>query len=551
MPSDSPVARTGRFWPWSILWGVLFAVAHTQSPLYYSNQHQYLLHGLANAGVGYLNEDWLANTKDPTPAFSALVTVSYKLFGPFAIQAIYFVLLGVYFESVRRLIVAVPGFPDHGPAHILFLTGFLAVHAAILRVAATRWTGVDWPWYLQCGLANQYVLGPGLQPSAFGVLLITSLAAFANGRPVLAAALAAASAVMHSTYLLPAGMMTLGYMLMLCWEGHGRRALGAGALALAIVLPVIIYNVRAFSLSDSDDLQSAQQILVETRIPHHAQVAYWLDAVAWIQIAVMIVGVALVWRSRVFPVLALCAIACAILTIVQALTGNRTLALLFPWRFSAVLMPIATAVILAKVAQGIGRLVEGRELLRRSLVWVCGLVAVGLAAAGIAVTVRGIGYAMNDAELPLLDYVRDHKKPGEVYLLPVKFPTIKKETPALQSKTFAPPVRTGGPGIPVDLQRFRLHTGAPIYVDFKAVPYAPAELQEWVNRMVACEKYYAEQDWDGPEPWPTWRKVQSLGVTHVVTTADRELTGQMLELVYSDDSYRLYRLRSPTQEPPH
>ena len=27
-----------------------FAAAHTQSPLFYSNQNQYLLHGLAEAG---------------------------------------------------------------------------------------------------------------------------------------------------------------------------------------------------------------------------------------------------------------------------------------------------------------------------------------------------------------------------------------------------------------------------------------------------------------------------------------------------------------------
>src|SRR5438045_9149401 len=87
--SDSPVARAGRFWPWSIPWAVLFAVAHTQSPLYYSNQNQYLLHGLANAGVGYLNEDWLANTRDPQHACSALVTPSHKQFGPFAMQPLY------------------------------------------------------------------------------------------------------------------------------------------------------------------------------------------------------------------------------------------------------------------------------------------------------------------------------------------------------------------------------------------------------------------------------------------------------------------------------
>jgi len=328
------------------------------------------------------------------------------------------------------------------------------------------------------------------------------------------------------------------------WEGHGRRAIAVGALALVIVLPVIIYNVRSFSPGASDDLQSAQQILVEVRIPHHALIERWLDFVAWVQIAIMLLGLVLVRRSRAFPVLALCTATCLVLTIIQALSGNRTLALLFPWRFSAVLMPVATAVILAKAARGIGRLVQHGELPSRAVVWTSGLVGVALAVGGVAVTALGVGYAMNDAELPLLDYVRDHKKPGEVYLLPVKFPTLKKETPALQSKTFAPPVRTGGQGIPVDLQRFRLHTGAPIYVDFKAVPYAPAEVQEWVNRMTACEACYRQRDWDGPEPSPTYRIALGLGVTHVVTTADHDLKSRMLELVYSDESYRLYRIKS-------
>ena len=87
-----------------------------------------------------------------------------------------------------------------------------------------------------------------------------------------------------------------------------------------------------------------------------------------------------------------------------------------------------------------------------------------------------------------------------MYLLPVKFPTLKKESPAGQSKTFAPPVRTGQVGIPVDLQRFRLHTGAPIYVDFKAVPYAPAEVLEWVTRMNHLRAvWYDERDWDAAE----------------------------------------------------
>ena len=69
MPDDTP---TRPAWPLLILLAAGFALAHTQSPLFFSNQNQYLLHGLADAGYGHLSHDWLANTKDPTPAFSFL-----------------------------------------------------------------------------------------------------------------------------------------------------------------------------------------------------------------------------------------------------------------------------------------------------------------------------------------------------------------------------------------------------------------------------------------------------------------------------------------------
>ena len=170
-----------------------------------------------------------------------------------------------------------------------------------------------------------------------------------------------------------------------------------------------------------------------------------------------------------------------------------------------------------------------------------GLVAAGLlAGGGVWVTVTDHGYRVNEAEGPLLDHVREHEQPGDVYLLPVKFATLKKEAPASQSKTFVPPVRTGQVGIPVDLQRFRLATGAPIYIDYKAVPYAPAEVLEWHRRVANCERWYKERDWDKSG---VMDEVIAAGITHVVAAADKDVRSSRLELVYSDDSYRVYRVR--------
>src|SRR6476646_12149035 len=82
-----------------------FAVAHTQSPLFFSNQNQYLLHGLADAGYGHLDRDWLANTKDPTPVFSAGVAAAYQVGGLWSIQVAFFLLLMGYFLAAWWLVV--------------------------------------------------------------------------------------------------------------------------------------------------------------------------------------------------------------------------------------------------------------------------------------------------------------------------------------------------------------------------------------------------------------------------------------------------------------
>src|SRR5215212_1188574 len=107
MSETAPTAapRRGYYLEANLL-AVAFAVAHTQSPLYYSNQNQYLLHGLADGGLGHLKHDWLAKTTDPTPAFSAMVAAGYRHLGEESFQVAYFLLLVLYFLSMRWLVAA-------------------------------------------------------------------------------------------------------------------------------------------------------------------------------------------------------------------------------------------------------------------------------------------------------------------------------------------------------------------------------------------------------------------------------------------------------------
>ncbi len=108
------------------------------------------------------------------------------------------------------------------------------------------------------------------------------------------------------------------------------------------------------------------------------------------------------------------------------------------------------------------------------------------------------------------------------------------------SASFTAPPRSGSNLIPVDLQRFRLHTGMPIYVDFKSVPYADVEVLTWLQRVQQCEEWYGGN----------WSRVtvedelKRAGISCVVTPASRPLAAPYLELTHSDPAYLVYRVKS-------
>jgi len=502
-----------------------FAVAHTQSPLFYSNQNQYLQHGLAAAGYGHLGGDWLATTRDPTPAFSAGVAAAYRVAGLWPLQVAFFGILVGYFLAAWWLVAA------WAAGRLLaWAVLFTAAHAAIFRVASVWLTGVDYPWFLQAGVAGQYALGPGLQPSAFAVLLVASLAAFARGRPVLAAALAGGATVFHATYLLPAALLTLGYMLHLYRAGRGRAAASVGAVSLALAGPVVAYTLLTFPPTTAATFAEAAHVLAAVRIPHHAVVARWFDPVAGLQLAWVVLGIGAARRTPLFVPLVVAAAGATALTLLQLATGDEALALLFPWRVSAVLVPVATALLAAKVA-----------VRMPAMSWKSAVVFAAIVAGGVVVTAGGLGYRMNEAERPALDFVRDHARPGDLYLIPTRVPPVGAGRGSMSASfTPAPRPKPGSNLIPVDLQRFRLATGVPIFVDFKAVPYADAEVLEWHRRVTLAQEWYDTPDWDRAG---VGDRLRAEGVTHVLMPRPSGVTAGFLEAIYADDVYTVYRVR--------
>jgi hypothetical protein len=269
------------------------------------------------------------------------------------------------------------------------------------------------------------------------------------------------------------------------------------------------------------------------RIPHHAEPRVWFDGIVIVQIAWMALGVLLSRGNKLMTIMIVTMAITLVLMLAQVLSGNESLALLFPWRTSSFLVPLATTVI-------VGRLVAfSGAVQHRAVQAACWTALIALAAGGIAILVFGWGYQTSEDELPMLNYVRDHRQSGDVYLIPVRIPTPRPRQGVISTNFTPAPRGKDRHLVAIDLQRFRLYTGIPLYVDFKSIPYKDVEVLEWQRRLELCEAWYAAGDVNRADLLTTLRRE---GITHVVASAAHGIVSPELEQVYRDESYIVYRV---------
>ncbi len=495
-----------------ILWTVLFTLAYAQSPLYTSNQNQYFLQGLAKAGFGYLNQDWLANTLDPTPVFSGLIYLTGRfLFWTPIFYLYYGILAGIYIFSLYGILLE--SFQTDFPQakRWFYLAVLLLIHSAALRYVVVRISDPDWAYLFDGGVAGQRLLGPVLQPSTFGVLLILSIYLYLRRKITWAVICLVAAPTIHPTYLLSAAILTLVYMWLVFDEGKNVWAsLAIGGAVTLGVTPILSHTYLTFGGTDPVSMTRAREILVNFRIPHHAIPAEWFDSSVIIKIAFVLLALYLTRKTHLFHILFWPFAVSLLGSVVQIITHNDVLALLFPWRISTWLVPLSVAVVVFwALEQGwpwIGNRTTGKVLMAASMT-----LAIGLAGAGLTKSIWEYHKKKGGDDRPMMAFIAENKSPEDLYL------------------------------IPLDMQDFRLETGVPAYVEYKSIPYKDVEVLEWYRRVAGAGNLYrSPMKRTGCQ---IFADLYLEGVTNVVLPYDHTVKNCWnLKAQYVDQNYQVFRL---------
>ncbi|MEL6221308.1 MAG: DUF6798 domain-containing protein [Cyanobacteria bacterium J06627_8] len=503
---------------------LLFGIAYTQDPIYYSseNQNTKYLQGLANAGYGFLSNDWTANTIDPLPAFTTLVQWTYQLIHPeYGFYLFYILIFGAYVYSLTAIVAEVFPLRRYQTRLLLFFALLLLFHTLDIEIF-----DFELDEHLHYGVAEQYILGPVFQPSNFGVFLLISIYAFLKDRPYWAVACLAIAGSFHPAYFPSVAALTLSYMGILAFqERQWTRSLWVGIVSGILIFPVFAYMYFTFQDTTPELTQQAASIIVNQRIPHHSIPVLWLeDGQAYVQTILVAIALYCVWRTRLFYILIGPFIAAVALTVVQVFINNDFVAFIAPWRISVFLVPVATSILIAQfittLANRYPTWVRQRSLLiaRISFGIILSMVIVG----GVEQFQK---VQKADGTFGMMEHVKATKQADDLYLLR---PNEK------------------------ELRKFRLYTGAPIFINRKTHPYKDVEVVEWNQRVELGDEFYRKR---GVGQCGMLRnELKPYNITHIVVPSDSlERSCPRLVEEYRDEYYavlstkRLYRPRQSRQ----
>jgi hypothetical protein len=453
---------------------IIFVASKVYAPVFSGNQNTYFIHGLSNVGGNRLANDFLSVSADHVPVFSAFITAISAVLPPVSFQILHAAMLGIYFISVV------------GIARHLFSSYHKTVPLVLLVAILV---GFQSPWLASLvpnslvtlqnnlwgkGLAGQTTMSSSLEPATAGIFLFFSLLALIQTRYVTAGLFLVIPALIHPSYLVISSFLAIGYILALLRD---RSSLRSAAIVVLIsgsgLILVSSYLLWGYLQSSQEVNSEAARILVNDRLPHHALPKIWFGRGDIVQLVVVALAWFIVRKTILGTVIGISTSLALLFSGVQLITGSETIALLFPWRISVILVPLSSVVITAYAIDFITtRGLLGQFSFSRVSKYV--LITAAFILAGVIVF-----YAMGES--------RDKN------VLANAFPhagvaNYLDESEINDLSIMIPPKRW------TPLDNFRLDAMVPVFVDQKNHPIFGEDVVEWDRRLKVARDVYSNLD---------------------------------------------------------
>lgn len=427
---------------------IFFALSIGQYPFFEEN-HVHLLRSLANNDIDKLSNDWLANQTDHVPLFTFVSTYLIKFFSLKAINILHIFLSIIYALSIYLISKKVIFKNLHGKLTIIW---FLLLFIIFKEKSFVN------------GVAGQYLLNPAFQPSTFGILFLSGWLFFIYKKEYIAIFLVILAAAIHPTYLLQAFFLISGFLFYLLFKKKYKFFFKVSIISLILVSPIALYIFSNFILYDPQINYEAQKIQSEIRIPHHAHIKFWFSSKDIQTLILIILALVIGFKNlRFFIPLMIVFLMTLFLSIYQFYTSNNFLGLLFPWRSSVYIVPLCSMIILSNIL----KIIYSKYLLSYTHIYrVLQLISITLILTltfiGFKITVNSLN--SENLNFPISNEIKKNKIDIERIL------------------------------IPTNLQRIRLNSGLPIFVDWKATPFRNDEVIEWYERIKLSKSFFGTQE---------------------------------------------------------
>ena len=310
------------------------------------------------------------------------------------------------------------------------------------------------------GLKGQYILGDIYQPSTFAVFFFTKYLLFFKRKTFfLTFIFLLIPAIFHPSSMLISVVLGIFYILK-TFSDHPKTVLVYTFLGGSI-FSIIFYDIYMISLSSQEEKKIAYEILSTFRIPQHSDPnTFRLKDI--VNSIFLILGIFYCKNKVLRFILISGSIVIFLSLIILSLLNFYSLNLLFPWRISVVLVPLAYLIICNKIYSlvfesnqinffyFVARFVENN--LMKFLTFAIFLFI-------------GLSAAINSSNFHIKDeFVLDLRKRDN------------QNTDIL---------------VPIDFTNIRLNTPVSIFVDFKSHPLNPREIIEWKRRIDLAQSFYS------------------------------------------------------------